>query len=116
LGFGEAGLSGCGPLVLWFIKVCWVKAGMAWYGGLGWGKARQGCGEFGVRIGRAGYGRRGLSRNVTLSLVESGSDELGFVSAGLLRLVRFLYEELWYGEVLNEKNYVSGMDLGTRRR
>ena len=57
MGFGEAGLSGCGPLVLWFIKVCWVKAGMAWYGGLGWGKARQGCGEFGVRIGRAGYGR-----------------------------------------------------------
>ena len=48
-------------------------AGMAWYGGLGWGKARQGCGEFGVRIGRAGYGSRGLFRNVTLSLVESGS-------------------------------------------
>jgi hypothetical protein len=46
----------------------------------------------------------------------SGSLGSGFVSAGLLRLVRFLYEELWYGEVLNEKNYVSRMDLGARRR
>ena len=68
------------------------------------------------RFGEFGYGTFCYGKFRQVGRVPKCSDELGFVSAGLLRLVRFLYEELWYGEVLNEKNYVSRMDLGARRR